>query len=350
MSTGILRPPFDREHLDRLVEHGYLRTSRHPDADLWIYNYTEKTQYENYWTPETLVCRGLIVDDDGLCVARPFAKFFNYGTPQVADLPDEPFTVTEKIDGSLGILYYLDGQPCIATRGSFVSEQAIEGTAMIREREIEEPVHATALFEIVYPGNRIVVDYGERRELVLLAAIDNYLGWDLELPVYDGPVAERYAHDDIDALAGLETPNAEGFVVAFMSGYRIKIKFAEYVRLHKIVTGVTARMIWESLRDGAEIDLTALPDEIYQWIDKTKLDLLEQFGDVRTACQDVFAERPAHYDRKALAAYFQGSGTDTAVLFRMLDGKPYEDLIWKAIYPGVDMPLSSASTREGRCE
>jgi hypothetical protein len=45
---------FDRERLDALVAEGWLRSQRHREADLWIYNYTERTQYENHWMPETL--------------------------------------------------------------------------------------------------------------------------------------------------------------------------------------------------------------------------------------------------------------------------------------------------------
>ena len=56
---------FDRERLEALVAEGWLSSQRHPDADLWIYNYTKKTQYEDHWTAETLVCRGLILDGRG---------------------------------------------------------------------------------------------------------------------------------------------------------------------------------------------------------------------------------------------------------------------------------------------
>ncbi len=34
-------PLVDREKLDAMVAEGWLRSQRHPDADLWIYNYTE---------------------------------------------------------------------------------------------------------------------------------------------------------------------------------------------------------------------------------------------------------------------------------------------------------------------
>jgi RNA ligase len=328
----------DREKLDALVAEGWLRSQRHPDADLWIFNYTEKTQYENFWTPETTVCRGLILDAEGHVVARPFPKFFNYGTPQAPVLPNEPFTVREKIDGSLGILYYLDGEARIATRGSFTSEQAIAGTRLLQEYEFEHADAQTPLFEIVYPENRIVVDYGDRRELVLLAVIDNATGAESAM-AWSGRTAELLDHDDPATLATLEKPNSEGFVVTFQSGVRVKVKFAEYVRLHKIVTGVNARMVWESLRVGDDLDalIKDVPDEIFRWMTDKRTELLASFGAAEALALDVFNRRP-DADRKTLAEFFLKSGANPSVLFRMLDGKPYDDLIWKAIRPGVEVP------------
>ena len=78
--------------LDRLLAEHYVREERHPRADLWIYNYTEKATYKRYWTPLTMACRGLILDADRTVVARPFPKFFNLGEHR-ADLPAEPFEV-----------------------------------------------------------------------------------------------------------------------------------------------------------------------------------------------------------------------------------------------------------------
>jgi RNA ligase len=337
---------FDRELLEALVAEGWLRCQRHPGADLWIYNYTEKTQYENHWTHETLNCRGLILAEDGQVVARPFPKFFNYGTPQVPVLPAEPYRVTEKIDGSLGILYYLNGEPCIATRGSFTSEQAKVGTEIIRDREIGELRDATALFEIVYPENRIVVDYGPMRDLVLLGAICNVTAMDLGPLTYSGPVAEDWGQVEMADLLASEGPNREGFVLSFESGLRVKVKFAEYVRLHKIVTGVNARMIWEILAGGGKLDdmLVDLPDEIYAWIEKTEADLRMAYGYAEMRCRAVFDDRPDTDDRKALAAYFLASDADPAVLFRMLDGKDYESLIWKSLKPaGLVVPPAGSS-------
>jgi RNA ligase len=333
---------FDLEKLDALVAEKWLRCQRHPDADLWIYNYTERCQYENYWTPETLACRGLILGEGGWVVARPFPKFFNYGHP-LATIPDEPYTVTEKIDGSLGILYRLGGEYHLATRGSFVSEQAREGTAMLRDTDLAIPPKATTLFEIVYPDNRIVVDYGGRRELVLLGAIDDETGRDVPMPSYSGPTVELHDGHALDVLASHVRPNCEGYVVAFESGHRVKIKHAEYVRLHKIVTGVNARMVWEAERNGDELDalLSGVPDEIQQWVVQTRDHLRWKFFDAERQAAAVFAMRP-DVDRKGLADVFKRSGANTAVLFRMLDGKPYDDLIWKAIRPEHATPADVA--------
>jgi RNA ligase len=330
----------DKERLDAMVDEGWLRSQRHPEADRWIYNYTEKTQYEDHWTPETLACRGLILDSIGGIHARPFGKFFNYGAPQVPVLPDEDFTVTEKIDGSLGILYWLGGEVHIATRGSFTSEQALEGTRMLQEQTIVVQLGTTPLFEIVYPENRIVVDYGGRRELVLLGSIDNDTGLDAKLPEYSGPKVDRHDHTDLQAMVNEDRSNCEGYVICFESGLRLKIKHAEYVRLHRLITGINARHIWEALKEGDDLEamLEGLPDEMHEWIEETAAEIRADYYGMALEAHLAFSGRPETDDRKALAEYFQGTGFNTAVLFRILDGRPHEDLIWKAIKPEPKTP------------
>lgn len=330
---------FDVEKLEALTDEGWLRRQRHPEADLWIYNYTEKTQYESHWTPETLACRGLILDAHGFVRARPFGKFFNYGDPNVGQIPNESYVITEKIDGSLGILYWLDGEPQIATRGSFISDQAIEGTKMLRERTIGVELGTTPLFEIVYPENRIVVDYGGRRELVLLGCVDMASGRDFPLPDWDGPVVSRHPHTDIDALLAANRPNAEGYVVAFESGLRIKVKHEDYKRLHRIITGVNARHIWEALRVGQDptSELDGVPDEIYGWIEETVVALKAKAWQVEAEAREV-VDQAAGYPRKIQADHILGSDANSAVCFRMLDGKPWQDFVWKAIRPEPTTP------------
>ena len=118
------------------VRDGYVNVNKHPEFDLWIYNYSKSTQYEWRWNDITKKCRGLILDANGRMVAKGFDKFFTDEQLVSAGeghlIPtDEPFRVYDKVDGSLGIMYFHEDMPYIATRGSFISEMADEATSML---------------------------------------------------------------------------------------------------------------------------------------------------------------------------------------------------------------------------
>ena len=88
------------QELHQLIQQDYINVQKHPDADLYIYNYSAKAQYERMWNEWTLACRGLIMNGNHEVVARPFKKFFNLGEVENQWIPDEPFEVYEKMDGS----------------------------------------------------------------------------------------------------------------------------------------------------------------------------------------------------------------------------------------------------------
>lgn len=46
--------------LQQLITDRYVNVQRHPTADLFIYNYTPKTQYERFWNETTLACRDIV--------------------------------------------------------------------------------------------------------------------------------------------------------------------------------------------------------------------------------------------------------------------------------------------------
>ena len=165
----------------KLIDEGYITCRNHPTCGYVIYNYTARTQYEQYWTEQTKLCRGLILDKDGAVIARPLEKFFNIGEynqhTHLGKLPNYTyFDVFEKMDGSLGILYTRpDGKVGLATRGSFESPQALKGQEILNKKYpniVMNPKY-TYLLEIVYPENRIVVDYEGQEDLVLLSIIED---------------------------------------------------------------------------------------------------------------------------------------------------------------------------------
>lgn len=321
--------------VEELIATGHINSHRHPEAPYRILNYSAQTQYSWNWTPETMACRGLIVADDNKVIARAFPKFFSI-EQRTEPLPVEPFKVFEKLDGSLGILYHHNGQSHIATRGSFVSDQAQWATEWLHKYH-PDAVFAegqTYLFEIIYRQNRIVVDYGDFEGLILLAVIDNETGADIAPPDIGIPIVKRYdGIRDVSEIAGLEEPNKEGLVLLFESGLRVKAKFAEYKRLHRILTSLTARHIWEAMQipNGLVPILERVPDEFYSWVRNTEREMKTHYASIEAQCRGDFDARPDG-DRKALAGYFTRC-QHPAILFKMLDGRDHSDLIWKRIYP-----------------
>jgi hypothetical protein len=326
-----------------LVAQRYISEQKHPLADLYIYNYTPKTVYSDHWTAETRACRGLILDSEGNIRARPFEKFFNLGDRNAGPLPEEPFDVYEKLDGSLGILYWVGEEPAIATRGSFSSRQAIAATRILQEKYSQARLDRskTYLFEIILPWNRVVVDYGDLEDLVLLAEIDTETG--TELPASDIGFPTAPKHDgfaDQEALFEIEEQhNQEGYVIRFSSGLRVKLKFQEYVRLHRLVTVLTARHIWDELRNRSSLEAISgwhlASTDFKAWGKRIEAELREAYQEIESRCRQDFKNLG---DRKTTALYFV-SCPYPAVLFRMLDGKPYEEVIWKLLRPDPSRPF-----------
>ena len=335
----------DWKVINQLVADHYLTVKKHPDADLFICNYTAKTQYDAHWNDYTLACRGLIIDAEGNIVARPFRKFFNLDEGSPANLPTEDYQVYDKLDGSLGILYWLGSLPSIATRGSFESSQASKATQILHEQyaflfsRLDREI--TYLFEIIFPENRIVIDYAGVEDLFLLGQIHTQTGQDLGLSRRGTsrrgtsdigfPLVKQYPETALNDLKALAQEGREGFVVRFASGHRVKVKFPEYVHLHRIITELSTITIWEYLSHEQSLDelLEKIPDEVYDWVRGTSEAILSDYRSIEEQCRSVYQELPT---RKETALYFQQQQYP-AVLFAMLTGKDYAPIIWKMLRP-----------------
>jgi len=357
VKLGNLLDPTELEHQ---IAENYITARDHPSLPLKILNYTPKAQFDRHWTRETMACRGLIVHaQTGDVVGRGFEKFFNWGEREVA-IPNEPFVAYEKLDGSLGLSYVdADELPSVATRGSFTSYQAKRGTQVLRSTyahtldKILALGKVTLCWEIILPEYRIVVDYKGREDLVLLAAFDLETGQEIHLDeprVADlgFPLARRYAASTLEeAQALIEGPlfdNAEGVVVRFASGLRLKLKREEYLRLHRIVTGVTPRRVWEMLKDGTppvERLFAGTPAPFQEWA-RTEVEKIEaQRAEIEGASQEGFREIVAAVpagDRKAFAMQ-AAPHRYRAILFKMYDNQPYDEIVWKLVRPGPADPF-----------
>ncbi|GAA0465534.1 hypothetical protein Aca07nite_61740 [Actinoplanes capillaceus] len=342
----LLHDVLDPVELTAAIGNGLIRTQRHPSLPFVIYNYTEACQYSGAWTPITLACRGLVVDAGGRIVARPFRKFFNHDQAQAPALdPGARVTVTDKADGSLGVIYHDGSGYAVATRGSFASDQALHATDLLRTRyaSFVPPAGLTVLVEIIYPENRIVVDYRGLDDLVLLGAVDIATGRSFGpevVPGWPGPVVETFGYATLtEALAAPPRDGQEGLVVHFTDAdQRVKIKYADYVRLHRLVTGLTPRSVWELLVTGGDLDamLEPLPDEFHVWargvVTELTAEVEARAAAVEAAFDEIVAGLPEGWGRREFAIEAVRSG-HRAELFLRLDGKDYRPGLWQRVRP-----------------
>ncbi|WP_420575064.1 T4 RnlA family RNA ligase [Kordia sp.] len=331
------------EKLKQAMTDGYIHNCKHPTANLWIYNYTQSAQYAQYWTKETLQCRGLILDENYNIVASPIQKFFNIEEIGYDKLPNIPFQVFEKMDGSLGILYWLENTPYIATRGSFTSKQAVKATEILHSKYTNTfdklDRSKTYVFEIIYPENRIIVDYGSEEKLVLLAIIDTKSGKNETLQDLGFPLPTRYDFTSLQELKNLNWKNQEGFVIQYENGFRVKIKFEDYIELHKIVTQVSSLTIWETLKTEGTLAqwIENVPDEFYNWVRKVEADLYADFSKIENIAKAEYKEMSTDSET---ATYFK-TCQYPAILFAMKNKKKYDQIIWKYIRPAFEKAFSN---------
>jgi RNA ligase len=349
------------EILNKYISEGLVVKNDHPTLPISIYNYSRTCQYENKWDEITKMCRGLILDQEGNVIAKGFNKFFNMEEHQPEEIPNDTFEVFEKLDGSLGILFWYQGEWILATKGSFTSDQAVRAKEILKKYNFQPiPKGYTTLVEIIYPENRIVCDYVGEESLVVLSMINNSSGKELDytslLYISDEtrmPVVKKYdAVEDYKTLKSLISKDREGYVVRFRNGFRMKIKGEEYVRLHRILTGFSNVDIWEYLKDGRNIDelLDRVPDEFDKWVKTTikdlryaKMSIQENAGKL----YDSFIENltgPPHYGelppKKEIAEWVMTHEEFLRpILFRMFDNKDSSEYIWKLIKPKYSKPF-----------
>lgn len=242
--------------IQKLAVQGFDNWPRYGDVnvtslgDLLLFDYTTAAHIANRWNFFECVSRGLIINrTTGEIVARPFSKFF-YWLDGGRRSNGHIVTVTEKLDGSLSILFRHQGEYHLTTKGTFFSHQGKWATRFLRENYdlTGLPDELTLMFEIIYPENRIVVDYGEREALILLAARNRFTG--AYLPFFPDLIelAHRFGFSlprvyhfnrviDVIAQTGKDHGEFEGWVVEFSDGQRFKFKTDHYVEQHLLRQG-----------------------------------------------------------------------------------------------------------------
>lgn len=225
------------------------------------------------WEPHERHKRSLVQDaTTGEVLSRGFPKFHNLGEVPAEDAETEQafaegrVVLREKLDGSLIIRDVVDGRVCWRTRGALGLGE-FEGRVMALVEAgpawLTNPRSYTAesvLFEYTSPENRIVVRY-RTPALTLLARVDRVIldhggGYWSGVTLFDD-VRRFESMNGLAHVRGLVERGGvfdEGVVVACYRAWGVKLvkmKSAEYIRLHSLMTECTRAKVFDLLeREG----------------------------------------------------------------------------------------------------
>jgi hypothetical protein len=297
---------------------------REGNGGLKLFNAGPMLIYEGY-QPEQEYLKGLICHEspEGLKIVAPcFRKFYNLGEKpdndqrfyQLIQDPDVVVNFPEKIDGT-NIRFYVHpktGEIKAATRGMidggkdpdeegfgeaanihFGQESlkiAQEQFPQVLDKDLLE--RFTPIFELIHPENRIVTNYGQRRDLILLAVFDKQKRC-RELTRRElMEFSEKYGLHLVDTLhvsssnwdealkelqQQWEGTDKEGVVVTVEQGgevvFRIKVKSKEYLELMRAMKSCTLNKTmeliaelkatsWEELKSKIHERFPNLPEEV----------------------------------------------------------------------------------------
>lgn len=247
------------------------------------------------------------------------------------------------VHNSLGVLYRSKEGYKIASRGSFYGEQAVWGSEILQQHNIEVPNEITPIFEIIHPENRIVVDYKDRKELVLLALRNRFTGEYLSWKAvekfakrFDFSLPRRYTYTSVEKLLSLaqELPaDQEGWVVEFENESKWKFKGDEYRRIHRIISRFSFKYILEAVTDGTIQEvLNSVPDDFLDPVYDVLDEITEVVERTKEEVEAYFASAPR--DSRKDFALWVGSNCKhlSSYMYAKLDGRCLDPLVYKLAF------------------
>ena len=295
------------------------RVSAHRQGNFVGFKYTNETIYAQDWDLVTLNARGIVFNViTGEVVARPFKKFFNYqeffdeeGNHSLLydKLPAEwkpnisgPARYMEKVDGSLGIVFWNGTKWQVKTAGSFDSAQALWAQKWFDENV--DPLYMiqtrTYLFEIVCNEDIHPIHY-DYEGMVLLSVISNKTGEEYSLEEIKQTAQllkvsmvqiYNFEHFEDAVQWAKELPKTkEGLVITFDNGFKTKAKSDDWCELAKLFEGITKWNIWvcydvEKDFFHAHVD----KHNAYKPIDDEVLFIPEELAEMRKFAETVRSE------------------------------------------------------------
>ena len=313
--------------------------------DLMIFNYARI--HSMNWNWFECQSRGLILQQGtGKIVARPFEKFFNWLEKGRRCAKDAHLvTTTEKLDGSIGIIYYHKGKWNVASRGSFDGPHAQWGQNWIDKWGLftwlgEGWRDWTFIVEMIWPENKIVIDYGSAQGMHLLGvrhtetgrylpryaegeaslvSVSSAVNMGLPKPFnFNGVLAVLEARESLGA-------NEEGYVCEFSDGTRFKFKGDRYKEMHRLVTGSSYKHIIRMMQLGVEIPSGYAISERAAFV-------RQHVEDIKYQVEEAFRVAPKE-SRKEYALFIKEHYLPLMpYMFARLDDQDYEPIIYRQAF------------------
>jgi T4 RnlA family RNA ligase len=310
------------------------------DADFWKNPYTRE-------------CRGIVFDKYGNCVSAPFQKFFNVNEreeTQVHNLPGGPVIIMDKRDGSMiqPVLVSTQGKSHVffKTKKSFYSDVALDANRNANDNVIALSSYLlktdwTPIFEYTSPNSKIVIDYGDTPQFVLLAVRNNfdgsYMNWDDVVGL-----AKRFSVKPIDVITdmslddildhGRNVEGVEGWVIWWPeSNVRVKLKTEWYLKRHHAVTELRMRDVAEMVLDEKIDDLKSFLFSIGKEVDRVEAierEVTQALAGYRSQVEAI-VEKFKHLSVKDFAVKFNGHALFSLLMQQFKGQEPNYKQYWK---------------------
>jgi RNA ligase len=340
---------WDIDNLKAECDRSFVKIATYPiSPTIIMLHYSNEAQFDKLWNNFNRMCRGLIVDlANRKILAYPFDKFFN-----LDEMPETKYEVleklgsfeaTEKLDGSLCILYKepTTGEFRFTTKGSFESDHGVYATS-IMPNSLKDNLFVenhTLMFELISSKFPIVIDYkrkGYPEGLYLIGIRHRYSNKLLDaltvqniaksLGVYCPKSYKFLLLDElIENVKGLSVLE-EGYVLKFADRL-VKVKGNKYLATHRFISKLSPKYILEALGLGIIEEVRSIaPEEYRDQVEKEITQFKTQRELLINECYELFNKAPKG-SRKDFALWVNVNVPSDlkGFMFTLLDNKVLPD-------------------------
>jgi len=175
------------EKIKHFIQNSPLVRSKEEEFNgdkVFVIKYKNKVFYDNLWTPELQMLRGVVLDKDYNIITNPFIKVFNYQERDTVIPLHHRVLAVQKINGFMAACSFYKGKLIVSTSGTISSEYADMARKWLEPHEVYLKEISTRIgsdypsfiFEICDPSDPHIVY--ENPGVYLLG---------MRVPVWDSP-------------------------------------------------------------------------------------------------------------------------------------------------------------------